>query len=59
MWTHGGHPFDPNNANDINKVKNWKDKSKEINSFGKTKDFYLSAIETWTQRDPLKREIAK
>ena len=37
----------------------YKDKSKEINSFGKTKDFYLKAIETWTQGDPLKRETAK
>lgn len=59
MWTHGGHPFDPNNIDDINKVKKWKDKSKEINSFGKTKDFYLGAIKTWTHADPLKREIAK
>ncbi len=49
-WTHGKHPFNPNDKNDINIVNVWKEKNT---------DYYLSAIKNWTVSDPYKREIAK
>ena len=49
-WTHGKHPFDINNKNDIDLVEMWKSKNTK---------FYNNAIETWTHRDVLKRETAK
>lgn len=50
-WTHGGHPFDINNENDINILNTWKEKSKNSN-------FYKNAINTWTERDVNKRNCA-
>lgn len=44
-WTHGGHPFDENNPDDINKLNKWKSKDNKI---------YKAAIKTWTIKDPLK-----
>ena len=49
-WSHGDHPFDPNNPDDIATVNFWKEKG--------TKQ-YLENIKVWAQRDPLKRETAK
>ena len=49
-WVHGGHPYDENDENDLKKLNEWKDKNT---------GFYDNAIETWTNRDPLKRQIAK
>lgn len=49
-WTHGKHPFNPSDKNDMNIVNNWKEKNT---------DYYLSAIKNWTISDPYKREIAK
>lgn len=49
-WTHGGHPFDANNPNDIALLESWKEKHTP---------YYDSAIDVWTCRDPQKREIAK
>ena len=49
-WTHGGHPFDENNPEDIKKLNKWKSKNTK---------FYNSAIKAWTQRDVKKRNIAK
>ena len=49
-WTHGGHPFDSNNIDDISVLECWKNKKTE---------FYNTAINTWTVRDVLKRETAK
>ena len=49
-WTHGGHPFDPTNIDDINKLNYWQEKNTK---------FYQSAIKTWTIRDVNKRNIAK
>lgn len=43
-WTHGEHPFDENNPEDINILNKWKEKA-EISQF------YKNAIETWTVRD--------
>lgn len=49
-WTHGKHPFDPLNENDINLVKYWKSKNSK---------FYNIAINVWTDRDVIKRNTAK
>lgn len=49
-WTHGKHPFNENNQEDIDKLNLWKSKNTK---------FYNEAIYTWTIRDPLKRETAK
>ena len=50
-WTHGKHCFDKNNPDDIKKLNLWKKRSRE-------KDYYISAIDVWTNRDIMKREIA-
>ena len=47
-WFHGGHPFNRGADKDI--LESWKLKNT---------DYYKKAIETWTVRDPKKREIAK
>lgn len=49
-WTHGGHPFDENNKHDLFQLDGWKNKNT---------DYYNTAINIWTIRDPLKRETAK
>ena len=49
-WTHGKHPFDESNEDDIKTVAKWKERG------GK---FYELAIHTWTIRDVNKRETAK
>lgn len=49
-WTHGKHPFDKTNEEDIERLNIWKNKNTK---------FYKSAIEVWTIRDPLKRKTAK
>ena len=51
-WTHGGHPFDELNLNDISKLEDWEEKSK----YSK---YYLNAIYTWTVLDVKKQKIAK
>lgn len=50
MWTHGGHPYNIKNQEDIEKLNGWKLKNN---------DFYNSAIKTWTFYDPKKRKAAK
>lgn len=52
FWHHNKHPFDINNKIDIETLNLWK-----INS--KTKKAFHKAINVWTERDPLKRQIAK
>lgn len=49
-WTHGKHPYDENNEDDIKLVEYWKSKNTK---------FYNIAINTWIVRDIAKREIAK
>lgn len=49
-WTHGFHPFDVNNKNDVKKLNLWKSKQTK---------YYINAINTWTIRDVNKRNIAK
>lgn len=51
-WSHGGHPFDPSNKEDIEKLKEWQEKAK-------VSQFYKNAIETWTIRDVAKQKCAK
>lgn len=51
-WSHGGHPFDPSNKEDIEKLKEWQEKAK-------TSKFYANAIITWTIRDVEKQKCAK
>ncbi len=50
-WTHGYHLFDPNNKEDLNKLKIWEEKA--INS-----SYYQRAIYVWTELDPRKLKIA-
>lgn len=58
-WSHGkSHtkifgPYDKNNEEHQKLLNTWKDKIKTENSS------YIEAINTWTIRDPLKREVAK
>lgn len=49
-WTHGKHPFDANNIEDILILEKWK---------GKSNKQYKIAIDVWTKMDPMKRKIAK
>ena len=50
LWTHGFHPFNINDPNDIKTLSMWKSKNSP---------YYLDAIKTWTIRDVNKRKIAK
>ena len=50
LWTHGGHPFDENNQEDIDKLNLWKSKNTK---------YYQNAINTWTNLDVRKRTTAK
>ena len=50
FWMHGGHPFDPTSENDLERVRKWKNSEKKS---------YLTAVKIWTQKDPLKRGVAK
>lgn len=49
-WTHGGHIFNKDNINDIEKLNKWKQKNTK---------FYNNAIDVWTKRDQLKIKTAK
>ena len=49
-WTHGGHPFDENNQEDIDKLNLWKEKNTK---------YYQNAINTWTKLDIKKRNTVK
>lgn len=48
-WTHGGKPF-VNNKECQKQLQKW---SQKLNKY------YNNAIKIWTQKDPLKRKIAK
>lgn len=51
-WTHGGHPFDANDASDAEKLRNWQIKAEKSK-------YYANAIKTWTARDANKLICAK
>lgn len=52
FWTHGNHPFNCDNMDDINRLNMLKEK--QIDKPG-----YANAIEVWTIRDVNKRNTAK
>lgn len=49
-WTHGKHPFNPDDKMDNEKLNYWKSKDNE---------YYNNAIYTWTDLDVRKRQCAK
>lgn len=49
-WTHGTHPFDDKDENDVKILNKWKSKNTK---------FYNLAIDVWTNRDIQKRNAAK
>ena len=49
-WTHGLHPFDKNNEDDLKIIDRWKTKNTPQ---------YIKGIENWTIKDVLKRETAR
>ena len=53
MWTHGGHPYNPNSIKDQVKLQQWQSKANNGSRF------YKNAIKVWTISDPNKRKIAK
>lgn len=52
IWTHGRRPFDINDPECQKTLREWQDKAK-------TSQFYINAIEVWTDKDVKKREAAK
>lgn len=56
-YTHGDHPFDSKNIDDINELN--KLINLNINHKTPYKNLYNSKIKTWTNIDVLKRNIAK
>lgn len=50
FWTHGFHPFDKTNPEDIKKLNKWKSKNN---------DFYNNAIYVWTDLDVKKLKISQ
>ena len=51
-WTHGEHPFDPMNLDDISTLEAWQEKVIDH-------PYYQNAIYTWTDLDVRKQRIAK
>jgi len=51
-WTHGKHPFDKENKEDIKEVISLKEHAK-------TSKYYANALEVWTNADVMKRNKAK
>lgn len=51
-WTHGGHYFDSSDTADIEELCRWR------RAYENGSEYYGSAINTWTQRDLLKRDTA-
>lgn len=49
-WTHGKHPFDSNNIDDLEIINKWQSKGSK---------YTLNAIQTWTIRDVNKRTCAQ
>ena len=51
-WSHGKHPFNKFNKDDIQTLQKWENKAQNSN-------FYKSAINVWTNTDVSKRNTAK
>jgi len=56
-WMHGESPY-IGSPEQLDMIKSWSAKSKEINSKGKEKTSYRDAIHIWTERDPMKISYA-
>lgn len=52
FWTHGGHPFNAESADDLATLALWASKSTD-------KNMYKGAVKVWTKTDPEKQNIAK
>ena len=50
IWTHGKEPYNENKEEHKKIIEKWKNKNSK---------FYNMAIEVWTKRDPVKRQIAE
>ncbi len=57
-WSHGFEPY-IGSKEQLEKVKLWESKSKELNIFNKHKDEYSNAIDVWTRRDVEKLNKAR
>jgi len=63
-WTHGKDglnilgPYDSNNKEHQAVIAKWKQKAEKIENKTGKKSQYTDAIDTWTRRDPLKRQTA-
>lgn len=55
-YTHGGHPFNIHNENDLEKLCDWK--LKYLSYYKKTNK-WPDPIKTWVYKDPEKRKCAK
>lgn len=53
LWTHGKHPYDPNNPDDIKRLNMIKDKMDNGSKY------YKIAYNVWAKSDPKKRQTAK
>ena len=51
-WTHGKHPFNEKNKDDIKILNEWIEKCNKS-------EYYKNAIEVWTKRDVKQRKIAR
>ena len=51
---HMGEAFDPLNGKHIEQLHKFENRARELDS-----NWYRRAIQTWTERDPLKRKVAK
>lgn len=52
---HGGHPFDPNNPDDLEKLNEWKSKQNKVGR----KNQYWMYEKVWTKDDVEKQECAR
>lgn len=51
-WTHGGHPFNPEEESDLQTLQEWKMKAL-------CHPQYAAGIKTWTQKDPVKLDTMR
>lgn len=58
-WCHGYEPFNRRKLAHRKIVEQWNQKSKELDFKGDPKIQFAYAIKIWTEKDPLKRKIAK
>lgn len=60
FWTHGSHPFDKNNPEDISILNDWKSKQKLVLNKDNelVENLYYNAEKCWTINDPLKIKYA-